>query len=80
MSATDGVRWVKVPRGRRTKSQSGIESLVGRAGSGVDPDTAEGSHEFVGEPPVEIESLIIPAIQEMHDDMVARTRNGTQKE
>jgi phosphopantothenate-cysteine ligase len=77
VSASEGIQWVKVPRGRRTRSQSGIESLVGRAGGELDEDSPE-AHHFVGEPPVEIESLIIPAIKELHDHVIERIVNGTK--
>jgi phosphopantothenate---cysteine ligase (ATP) len=63
----EGVKWIRVPRGRRTKSISGIESLVGKAGGNSINDETEA---FVGEPPVEIESLIIPAIAELQDKMI----------
>lgn len=89
------VRWVRVPRGRRAMSRSGIESLVGRAAvaeegpgavaaaaavaeeeacttSGRDASPSQ-AHRFVGEPAVEIESLIIPRIREMHDGVIAKT-------
>lgn len=67
--STQGHRWIRVPKGRRSKSHSGIESLVGQATGNVDEDDP-GNHEFVGEPAVEIESLIIPAIAEMQDKMI----------
>jgi phosphopantothenate---cysteine ligase (ATP) len=67
----EGVTWIRVPRGRRTKSISGIESLVGRAAGEALKDEAE-EHRFVGEPPVEIESLIVPAISEMQDDIISQ--------
>jgi phosphopantothenate-cysteine ligase len=55
--------WIRVPRHRRKKTISGIEHLVGAAEKEKpsDPDElpAEG-------PEMEIESLIIPAVEEMH--------------
>lgn len=77
VSADEGVKWIKVPRGRRTRSQSGIEALVGKAGSGADADAGD-LHQYVGEPPVEIESLIIPGIRELHDHLVKKTVNGNR--
>ena len=71
------VRWIRVPRGRRTKSISGVESLVGSAeggdggGGGVGEEGAE-EHRFVGEPPVEIEGLIVPEIAVMHGRLIRR--------
>jgi phosphopantothenate-cysteine ligase len=65
--SNEGVKWIRIPRGKRTKSISGIESLVGQAGgNSIDEETEE----FAIEPPVEIESLIIPAIAEMQDRMI----------
>jgi phosphopantothenate-cysteine ligase len=60
--------WIRVPRHRRKKTITGIENMVGVAASGgdiaekpLDPnDLPE------GEPEMEIESLIIPAVEEMH--------------
>jgi len=59
--------WVRVPTGRRKKSISGVEGLVGSADKewdathGIDPRRMA-----LGEPEVEIESLIIPVLQELH--------------
>ncbi|TID17431.1 phosphopantothenate-cysteine ligase [Venturia nashicola] len=72
VSADEGTKWIRVPRGRRTKSSSGIELLVGQAGGTEnDEDTAE-EHSFVGEPPVEIESLIIPEIAALHERVIEK--------
>jgi phosphopantothenate-cysteine ligase len=65
----EGIKWIRVPRGRRTKSISGIESLIGQAAGNLDDDE---SHSFVGEPAVEIESLIIPAIADMQDKIICK--------
>jgi phosphopantothenate-cysteine ligase len=72
-----GVRWIRVPRGRRTKSISGVEAQVGQA-AGEAADDDDGDHRFVGEPPVEIEFLIVPAISEMHDAIIAQSKAGSQ--
>ena len=64
------MRWIRVPRGRRTKSISGVESQVGQAAG----EAADEGHQFVGEPPVEIEFLIVPAISEMHDAIIAQCK------
>lgn len=71
VSAEEGTKWIRVPRGRRTKSFSGIEGLVGQAG-GNEADGGAEEHNFVGEPPVEIESLIIPEIAALHERVIAR--------
>lgn len=71
VSADEEVKWIRVPRGRRTRSVSGIESLVGRSAGKVDEDEPN-AHKFMGEPPLEIESLIIPEITAMHDQLLKR--------
>lgn len=60
-------RWVRVPISRRKKTISGVEGLVGAA------DEAFGEDKPIdpkllppGEPEMEIESLIIPAVEELH--------------
>ena len=72
----EGIKWIRVPRGRRTKSISGVESLVGKAAgdNGTDADSPD-DHHFVGEPLVEIESLIIPEIADMQERVVAGTQD-----
>ncbi|KAF2460709.1 DNA/pantothenate metabolism flavo protein [Lineolata rhizophorae] len=71
----DGERWVRVPRNRRTKSVSGIEALVGQAAGSATAELEDGMllEEPLGEPAVEIESLIIPAVSEMHEQVIARS-------
>ncbi len=74
-------RWVRVPMARRKKSVSGLEHLVGAAdqewaGGSPQPDTAQEHDEDNRpmdpatlpefEPELEIESLIIPAVEELH--------------
>jgi phosphopantothenate---cysteine ligase (ATP) len=61
-------QWIRVPINRRKKTISGLEHLVGAADRGadsvdrpLDPSTLP-----EGEPEMEIESLIIPAVQEYH--------------
>jgi phosphopantothenate-cysteine ligase len=70
VSAEEGTKWIRVPRGRRAKSFSGVESLVGQATGQMDDDSPE-AHRFIGEPPIEIESLIIPEIASMHERLLA---------
>jgi phosphopantothenate-cysteine ligase len=71
VSVDDGVKWIRVPRGRRARSVSGIESLVGQSAGEHDEDEPD-AHKFIGEPPVEIESLIVPEIAAMHDRLMER--------
>lgn len=61
-------RWIRVPLSRRKKTISGEENLVG-----VPPSDGEFVEKPLdpkdlpeGEPEMEIESLIIPAVQELH--------------
>jgi phosphopantothenate---cysteine ligase (ATP) len=65
-------RWIRVPIHRRKKTISGLEHLVGTADRGwtgedrpMDPATLP-----EGEPEMEIESLIIPAVEELHSQHV----------
>jgi phosphopantothenate---cysteine ligase (ATP) len=61
-------QWIRVPRHRRKKTITGVEDMVGVAASGgeigdrpLDPEDLP-----EGEPEMEIESLIIPAVEELH--------------
>ncbi|KAG9228592.1 DNA/pantothenate metabolism flavoprotein [Amylocarpus encephaloides] len=65
--------WIRVPRRRKKMTSSGIENMVGELGDKpLDPkDLPE------GEPEMEIESLIIPAVEELHTSHIKRTR-GTR--
>ncbi|KAI4602201.1 hypothetical protein KJ359_009439 [Pestalotiopsis sp. 9143b] len=61
-------RWVRVPRTRRRKSASGNEELVGAADAEWIQDRPMDPASLPeGEPGMEIESLIIPAVQDLHD-------------
>lgn len=70
-------QWIRVPRHRRKKTISGIENMVGVAASGgeigekpLDPkDLPE------GEPEMEIESLIIPAVEELHTSHIKKSKS-----
>lgn len=71
VSATEGEKWIRVPRCKRTKSVSGIEELVGRAGGENSQDgTNVSANVLQGRPVVEIESLIVPEIARMHGDLI----------
>ncbi|KAG4433694.1 hypothetical protein IFR05_010833 [Cadophora sp. M221] len=69
-------QWIRVPRHRRKKTISGVENMVGVAASGgetgdrpLDPrDLPE------GEPEMEIESLIIPAVEELHTSHIKKVK------
>ncbi|KAL2418119.1 Phosphopantothenate-cysteine ligase CAB2 [Exophiala dermatitidis] len=58
-------KWIRVPKSRRSKSISGVEELVGKAERkhGPEPVDLEGGTVTEG---MEIESLIIPELAEMH--------------
>jgi phosphopantothenate-cysteine ligase len=84
VSEMDGERWIRVPRNRRTRSISGIEALIGKAAAAAaakgEPPTESpvlAPESFHGDPVVEIESLIIPAVAEMHTKMIVQ---ATQKQ
>ncbi|KAF9735097.1 hypothetical protein PMIN06_000869 [Paraphaeosphaeria minitans] len=86
VSRLEGERWIRVPEHRRTKSFSGVPSLVGSADATANQDQAEPSQSLLetqseapkGEPAVEIESLIIPAIEAMHTKYMEQTQTQTQ--
>ncbi|RDL31505.1 CoaB-like protein [Venustampulla echinocandica] len=71
-------RWIRVPRNRRKKSIGGNERLVGVAAEGtetierpLDPKDLPD-----GEPEVEIESLIIPAVEAMHTSHIKKNQES----
>jgi phosphopantothenate-cysteine ligase len=76
VSIFDDEKWIRVPTGRRTKSLSGMPSLVGSADALTKQDVE--AHESIatekgiprGEPSMEIESLIIPEIEKMHTKLI----------
>ncbi|KAF1951686.1 phosphopantothenate-cysteine ligase-like protein [Byssothecium circinans] len=77
VSALEGEKWIRVPRHRRTKSFSGVASLVGSADQSThveEPDSLLDSEHAMpqGEPAVEIESLIIPEIEQMHTKYIEK--------
>lgn len=68
-------RWIRVPDDRRAKSSSGVQKLVGsaqRSACDADPGDQPMDPSCLpeGEPEVEIEGLIIPAVQDMHTDHI----------
>ncbi|KAI8937848.1 hypothetical protein NX059_005537 [Plenodomus lindquistii] len=76
VSALEGHKWIRVPSTRRTKSFSGLPSLVGVADaagkSQAEEDESIATEHGIpqGEPAVEIESLIIPEIEVMHTKLI----------
>ncbi|CAO2657433.1 Nn.00g035590.m01.CDS01 [Neocucurbitaria sp. VM-36] len=81
VSALDGEKWIRVPRSRRTKSFSGMPSLVGMADHLAKKKEFEAEESIAtekeiphGEPAMEIESLIIPEIQEMHTRLIEQAQ------
>ena len=85
VSKMEGEKWIRVPANRRTKSFSGVPSLVGSADLSATEKEAQEAHlqslletEHAvpkGEPAVEIESLIIPAIEQMHTKYIEQTQS-----
>ncbi|KAI0385071.1 DFP-domain-containing protein [Hypomontagnella monticulosa] len=73
--------WIRVPINRRKKTLTGAEELIGSAersekhNEPLDPATLP-----EGEPEMEIESLIIPAVEELHSKHIkaAAARNGSK--
>ncbi len=70
-------RWVRVPIARRKKTISGLESLVGAADEGFGEDKPIDPKLLPeGEPELEIESLIIPAVEELHEKHIEAYGKG----
>lgn len=81
VSNLDGEKWIRVPPNRRTKSLSGVESLVGAAdpsGKKEQSDELASTQPTVtvpqGEPAVEIESIIIPEVAALHTKLIAKAQ------
>jgi phosphopantothenate-cysteine ligase len=80
VSELDGEKWIRVPPNRRTKSFSGVQSLIGSADLLAKKDefkageslSTDGSGVPQGEPALEIESVIIPEIEVMHTKLIAQ--------
>jgi phosphopantothenate---cysteine ligase (ATP) len=62
VTADGGERWIRVPAGRRTKSITGVGA-----------DTLQNADSR--EPAIEIESLIVPEIANMHSALIERASN-----
>lgn len=69
-------QWIRVPRHRRKKTITGVENMVGVAASGGDVGDRPLDPKEVpeGEPEMEIESLIIPAVEELHTKHIEKLR------
>ncbi|KAI2615058.1 DFP-domain-containing protein [Hypoxylon sp. NC1633] len=66
--------WIRVPISRRKKTLGGVEEPVGAAAdqkSGAANEPLDPATLPEGEPEIEIESLIIPAVEELHAKHVA---------
>lgn len=74
-------RWIRVPKARRSKSISGAEEQVGRAeikkaDSAPPPETDETPPADGGRDGMEIESLIIPELVKLHDNMILKKQSA----
>ncbi|TPX17264.1 uncharacterized protein E0L32_012272 [Thyridium curvatum] len=65
-------RWIRVPMGRRKGTISGLEQLVGAADKNwtAEDQPMDPAQLPEGDPEMEIESLIIPAVEELHSKHV----------
>jgi len=59
-------KWIRVPRHRRKKTLTGTEPLVGQMEAEVSETPSDPAELPDGDPELEIESLIIPAVKELH--------------
>lgn len=61
-------QWIRVPRSKRKRTFGGVEDLIGAAARGAEVgDEPLNPNELPdGEPELEIESLIIPAVEALH--------------
>lgn len=81
VSALEGEKWIRVPSSRRTRSISGMPSLVGSADHAAKKEEFQAEESIAteagipqGDPAMEIESLIIPEIESMHTKLIERAR------
>jgi len=88
VSADGGEKWIRVPMARRKKSVSGWEHMVGAADSNFAKEDGAAQSQAMEdgsenkpldpatlpamEPELEIESLIIPAIEELHSKHIKK--------
>jgi phosphopantothenate---cysteine ligase (ATP) len=79
ITRTDGEKWIRVPKTRRSKSFSGVENMVGLADTKKEPEQIDLDGGTVTEG-MEIETLIIPELKSIHDDVIKRhTGSGTSQ-
>lgn len=67
----EGEKWIRVPKTRRSKSFSGVENMVGLADTKKDTEHIDLQGGSVTEG-MEIETLIIPELKHIHDDVIKR--------
>ncbi|ESZ93246.1 phosphopantothenate-cysteine ligase-like protein [Sclerotinia borealis F-4128] len=69
-------QWIRVPRSKRKRTISGVEDLVGTAARGgeVGDEPLDPNELPDGEPELEIESLIIPAVEALHTSHINAPR------
>ena len=69
-------RWIRVPKARRSKSISGVEDQVGLAeiqkGEAAQQTPEQLGEEGVSRDGIEIESLIIPELVQLHSKMIEK--------
>jgi phosphopantothenate-cysteine ligase len=74
ISKSDGERWIRVPRWRRSKSISGVEELVGKAEGKKKDETPVDLHGGTVTEGMEIESLIVPELIAEHTARITNNR------
>ncbi|KAK6603263.1 DNA/pantothenate metabolism flavoprotein [Botrytis cinerea] len=69
-------QWIRVPRSKRKRTISGVQDLVGAAARGgeIDDEPLDPNELPDGEPELEIESLIIPAVEALHTSHINAPR------
>ncbi|KAI1080526.1 DNA/pantothenate metabolism flavoprotein [Whalleya microplaca] len=73
-------QWIRVPINRRKKTLSGLEELIGAADRSGDNQPLDPAMLPDGEPEMEIESLIIPAVEQLHSKHVESIAAGKRPE
>jgi phosphopantothenate-cysteine ligase len=74
-------RWIRVPKARRSKSISGVEDQVGLAeikkgGSATSAEAEQPPSEHSGNR-IEIETIIIPELVKLHENMIKKMTNAS---
>ena len=75
VSKDGGERWIRVPKTRRSKSFSGVQEMVGLADRKREPERVDLEGGTVTEG-LEIESLMIPELKVLHDEMISAHGRG----